>query len=412
MRVGHGLQRMTVRSWLLASLVLAFLNPVNASAEPPADEWALVSPPEIYGTARVGESLGANQGYWQPSPQSVSFAWLRDGSEIVEADRANYTVQPEDTGHMISVRVTVARSDLGQRTATTEQLGPVNDDKALLGPSTSPVGLPYPGEVIDATPGVWVDSNYEPVDDVTFGYEWIRALPNVDNSEEPIADQTGRYYTVRTEDLGWMIYAKITATKPGYYSFPQWRNTGAVVVRITNTAAPMTTGDTHVGSTLAGLTGTWTPEIGVDSFAHSYVWLRDNNQIVGATSQSYRLTPLDAGHRITLRVTGTAHGYYTRSLTASSQSTDFVRHRSVVTLSGTRGKRKATLTVRVKAPTTPGTVKFWDGTRLVRGPVRLVKGTATVKLTKLKKGYHTFTVRYPTQTSVDGGSAKIRLKIK
>jgi hypothetical protein len=79
-------------------------------------------------------------------------------------------------------------------------------------------------------------------------------------------------------------------------------------------AIPTITGTPRVGTMLSADAGTWTPATTVKSFA----WLRDGAPIPGATGASYVATATDRGHRLTVRVTGTATGYNPASATSAA----------------------------------------------------------------------------------------------
>jgi surface antigen len=81
---------------------------------------------------------------------------------------------------------------------------------------------------------------------------------------------------------------------------------------------PTVSGEPEVGQTLKATVGTWSPS-GVKL---TYQWLRDGVVIKGATSKYYRLVRADAGHRISISVTGTYAGKLPR--TTSSLQTDAV----------------------------------------------------------------------------------------
>jgi len=66
-----------------------------------------------------------------------------------------------------------------------------------------------------------------------------------------------------------------------------------------STAAPVVTGSTSIGSTLACSQGAWAN--GPTSF--SYAWRDDGDTIAAATSSSYRVTQADAGNQLTCAVT-------------------------------------------------------------------------------------------------------------
>jgi GH25 family lysozyme M1 (1,4-beta-N-acetylmuramidase) len=68
------------------------------------------SPPEIAGTAAVGQVLSATPGNWEATPApSFAFQWRRCSASCVSvpgATRATYTVRGSDTGASLSVVVT------------------------------------------------------------------------------------------------------------------------------------------------------------------------------------------------------------------------------------------------------------------------------------------------------------------
>jgi surface antigen len=81
---------------------------------------------------------------------------------------------------------------------------------------------------------------------------------------------------------------------------------------------PTIAGDLVVGETLKSTVGTWSPS----GTKLSYQWLRDGVVIKGATGKYYSLTTADAGHRMSISVTGTYSGKPPR--TTSSLQTDVV----------------------------------------------------------------------------------------
>lgn len=70
----------------------------------------------------------------------------------------------------------------------------------------------------------------------------------------------------------------------------------------TNTAVPVISGTTSVGSTLTTTNGTWT---GTPTPTYTYQWKRGGTNIGGATSSTYLLVTADAGTTITVTVTAT-----------------------------------------------------------------------------------------------------------
>ena len=78
-------------------------------------------------------------------------------------------------------------------------------------------------------------------------------------------------------------------------------------------STPTISGTATVGSTLTATPGTWSPTATL-----TYQWLRDGVAITGATSNKYVLVAADAGHKITVTVTGSAAGYTPTSKTSAA----------------------------------------------------------------------------------------------
>ena len=80
------------------------------------------APPTISGTAKVGQTLTANEGSWSGNPTGYAFQWQRCDadvavcSNVVGATSRTYLVRIADLGYRLRVRVT-ARNDKGSATA-------------------------------------------------------------------------------------------------------------------------------------------------------------------------------------------------------------------------------------------------------------------------------------------------------
>jgi hypothetical protein len=81
---------------------------------------ANTTPPEITGTAEVGETLTAAAGVWTGREQpTVTRQWRRGGADIIGATGSTYQLQAADEGETITVRET-AMNWAGVATATSE----------------------------------------------------------------------------------------------------------------------------------------------------------------------------------------------------------------------------------------------------------------------------------------------------
>jgi hypothetical protein len=86
--------------------------------------------------------------------------------------------------------------------------------------------------------------------------------------------------------------------------------------RLSASPSPTVTGTAAVDQTLTAHTISWSPT----GVALHYQWLRGTSPISGATSTTYRTTASDAGHTLSVEVTGTKAGYTTITRTSRSTS--------------------------------------------------------------------------------------------
>ncbi len=78
---------------------------------------------------------------------------------------------------------------------------------------------------------------------------------------------------------------------------------------------PTITGTARIGSRLTAHLGTWSVTRG----SSTYQWLRDGVEIIGAFASTYTTVPLDSGRKITVRVTYSKTGYFSRSATSAAK---------------------------------------------------------------------------------------------
>ncbi|GAA1801588.1 hypothetical protein [Nesterenkonia flava] len=194
----------------------------------------------------------------------------------------------------------------------------------LVTPVTPTVsGTVKVGSTLTAQPGTWSPSG------TALTYQWLR-------DGKAIKGATKSTYKLGSADAGKKVSVKVTGTRSGYRTGEATSKTHSVPLQtFTATPAPTLSGTTKVGSTLTAKPGTWAP----GDAQLGYQWLRDGKAIKGATKSTYRLKDLDAGKKVSVRVTGAKNGYA-----------------SVAKTSGTRSVPMQTLTA-VPTPTVSGTAK-------------------------------------------------------
>ncbi|WP_454041808.1 sunset domain-containing protein [Cellulosimicrobium sp. Marseille-Q8652] len=132
----------------------------------------------------------------------------------------------------------------------------------------------------------------------------------VDGVAIPGADEDA--LELAPEHLGHRIHAEVTGTLPGASPVTvATAETAPVREGALEGASPSVVGTPRVGSTLTAAPGTWSPTV-----AFAYHWLRDGVALAEATSPTYVLSAADLGATLSVRVTGSAPGYTSSSVTS------------------------------------------------------------------------------------------------
>lgn len=247
-------------------------------------------PPQVSGTAAVGQELACLRGAWKGAPApTFAYHWLRDGATIPSATGPSYRVTSADRGTSISCKVTASNSE-GETDALSSNRLEVPGDKPrdVTPPKVS--GTAAVGETLACAPGTWSGSPPP-----TFTYQWL--LGGVE-----IPSATLNRYTVSSSDRGLSLSCVVTATNTA--------GTGVAsseLVHVPGTKpevleAPQVSGPPAVGQQLKCLRGVWN---GQPPPAFTYQWLRDGTSIASGTSSSYTIELSDQGHRLSCKVSAT-----------------------------------------------------------------------------------------------------------
>jgi len=298
--------------------------------------------PAISGTASVGSTLTATQGAWSPTPETISFQWVRcpssggnqNGSDcavIGGATTSAYIVSSTDVGSRLRVRVTAS---IGGDSATAAS-NPTN----LIGASPVRVGdpvvsgSPVVGSRLSANQGSWANNP------TSFSYQWVRCPTsggNPDGSDcAAIGGATSSSYVVSSSDVGSRLRVRVTASNSSG-SATSASNATAIVTTSSpsqgaprNTAEPRISGTARAGSSLTTSQGSWTNS----PTGYRYQWYScpssggrsdasDCAAIGGATAQSYVAASNVVGRTLRVRVTASNSS---GSSTATSNPTSVVQ---------------------------------------------------------------------------------------
>ncbi|HYK07108.1 MAG TPA: hypothetical protein VEW11_05010 [Gaiellaceae bacterium] len=191
----------------MAAIVGAFcVWAAPAMAAPPANTVA----PSITGTARVGETLTAQNGTWSNSPTAFQYQWQRcNGSgtacaNVVGATEKTYLLTSGDAGRTMRVRVTGINAEgaVNARSAPTAVVAPSAAPSNTTRPSIT--GDPEVGQELTAEDGSWTNSP------TSFAYQWQRC--DIDAVAcAAVIGATGKTYGVRAADVGFRLRVAVTA---------------------------------------------------------------------------------------------------------------------------------------------------------------------------------------------------------
>ncbi|MDQ1569799.1 MAG: hypothetical protein QOF79_473 [Actinomycetota bacterium] len=234
-----------------------------------------------------------------PGDSTLSFQWLRDDVPIDGDTNPWHTLVPGDQGTILTVHITAARSGYSTQTFTSAPL----DLRSAF--STTPIptvtGNAIVGSTLTADPGTWA-----PTQD-SFGYQWLRG-------GTPIPDATASTYVLTGDDLGALLQVAVTAHKVGFDDAVEVSTvTDPIGAGTLIVGAPTISGSPTFGATLTVDPGSWGP----GSVALSYQWVSGSTDIPGATSAMYAPTANDVGHRLWVRVSGSAQGYTAASVNSA-----------------------------------------------------------------------------------------------
>ena len=234
-----------------------------------------------------------------PSTATVSYEWLVGG--VLKSTNTTYTVDANDVGKTIQLRVTGTGSYKG--TVTSAATHAVISNTVLTGVTLNTIA-PVVGDVMTAT--------LNPAG-ASVIYAWKVGGYQVSNAAT---------YTVTANDVGKQIELIVTGT--GVYSGTQSSGLTAAVsasravadVTIRNDSNPTVGAAPSVGDTLTAVPSPAQATV-------TYQWNRDGAAISGATAASYTVAAEDAGHKLSVTVTGT--GSYTGTDTSSETAVVVVK---------------------------------------------------------------------------------------
>ncbi len=224
---------------------------------------------------------------------TVTYQWLRDGTEITDASGETYTLTQADVGAAISVRASYT-DDQGTAeavmSAATDSVANVNDaptgDVIITGDAIEDETLTADTSALADEDGLGA-----------FSYVWKA-------DDTAITGATSSTYTLTQAEVGKAITVEVSYTDDqGTAEAVTSAATDSVAnVNDLPTGSVAISGDAVEDATLTA-SNTLADEDGLG--AVTYQWLRDGNEIAATTGETYTLTQADVGAAISVRASYT-----------------------------------------------------------------------------------------------------------
>ena len=353
--------------------------------------------PAITGLAKVGGVLTVEAGTWSPSDVSVSYQWQADGEDIAGATGATLTLAPAQLGHVITVRVSAAKT--GYAGASAVSLGTAAVLPGELTNQTAPVvgSTPVVDSTLVADPGTW----YPEPDEIRYRWKADGVL---------ISGATTPTLQVGPDLVDKALTVRVVALRTGFDRVRvDSASTDPVAPGTFNaTVRPALTGLPRLGETL-----TVAPGVVAPAGTATITWQRGSETIPEATGTMYQPTADDLGKGLRALITYDRPGY--TPLRLVSAATEVVKSVPTVTVRGlSRRKGRARIVTSITAegvPSVSGTVRIRTGGKVV-AEIPVVDGIARTTITDLKSGNRTFQLRYLGNRTTTYGTGTSDLTIR
>jgi surface antigen len=340
--------------------------------------------PVITGAATVGSLLSASTGSWSQTGLSTSYQWRAGGADIAGAASSTFRVPQSVEGKRVKVRVTATKAGYPASSVLSKRTTVVAP--GVLTSTTPPTiaGTPVVEGALTAQPGAW-----DPVPD-SVTYQWSAGGTPLQGAVQPSLKLDATL-------VGKPVAVTVTARRAGYADASATSSATAAVAAATLTPVdpPAMSGTPQPGQTLTVTPGSTAPRA-----TSSVQWLRAGVPVAGATSSSYRLTSADLGARISAQVQALRPGF--TPLRVRTPATKRIKLTPTVQTSFTPGTGRLDATVTVRADGAlhaPVLVRLKEAGAVI-GTAALTNGSASLRVTGLAAGTHTFTLVVPATRTV------------
>ncbi|MGD9959839.1 CHAP domain-containing protein [Nocardioides sp.] len=336
--------------------------------------------PAVSGTAKVGAVLTASPGTWSPGGASYTYQWRSGGEIIPGATAPTYKIKLAQQGQRVAVRVTATKLGFPSHDASSTLTPAVLP--GVITNTVAPVisGTPVVDGTLTASAGTWSPAP------TSLTYQWSA-------DDQPIAGATAARLKLDATMVGKQLSVAVKATREGYVDVTSRATASALVApgTLTQTRAPVLTGEPRLGATLSVDPGAYSPA----GSAVIVRWIRDGVWLPDTGLSTYTLTAADLGTRLQARVAVVRPGYTTLAARTPSTARVLAVSRLQIQASSPHpGRARFDLTV-----TAPGVDQVTGIVRIraegkVVAEVTLRRGVGHAVLTGLPAGRATYTLRF------------------
>jgi hypothetical protein len=302
---------------------------------------ASTSAPSITGTPQVGQSLsvsspGSWSGYPVPAGGDFSYQWQDCATatpasdptacaNITGAQSSSYVLAETDAGSFVRVVVTATNGVGSPGQASSSPSGQVQGPAINTAPPTVG-GTAAVGDTLTASPGTWVGPPVPSGSDFT--YQWqdcATATPaSASTACANIAGAQSSTYVLNELDADLYVRVIVTADNGvGAASSATSQPSAQIDGPPQSNTPPGISGTALVGQVLTASPGSWTGPPVPSGSDFTYAWedcdsTGANCSVVqSGASNTYTLTPVDAGDTVTVTVTATTTSGSTQSQPSS-----------------------------------------------------------------------------------------------
>lgn len=328
--------------------------------------------PTVSGARRVGGTLSATRGRWDPRPK-VRFRWEVGGKRAGEG--RTLRLDRNMIGRRVRVAVVASKFGYPRTTARSSATRAVLPGRFAAKRKPDLSGRAQVARTLKVSPGSWSPSPRR------VSYRWYAGGDRVKGADS-------RRLRLRPGMARERVAAEVTLKRRGYQARTVTVRTDRTVRpgRMSLRGEPRLKGTARSGTMLRLQVGTTRP-----GSERRVRWLRDGKLVKDADGRRYRLRRDDLGQRISARVTFRKPGYAT--LRRTTAKTSFVKTRPRVRSAVADAKRGVRLRVTASA-----------GGRGLRTTVRVQQGGTVVARTTMRRGQSTLRVR-----GLPRGRSKIRV---